>query len=147
MIDSFKGENSFLSNFHPSPIVMDGIAYATVEHAFQAAKTEDQETRRKIANKDTPGKAKRAGGKRGILKDFDQTEWDTRKLVIMRQLVSDKFYTSPQLAAQLLATGTQQLVEGNVWNDTFWGVCKGIGKNHLGQILMEVRQNLFSDQS
>ena len=38
-ISSFHGENSFLSNFYPAPCVYEGETYATVEHAFQAAKT------------------------------------------------------------------------------------------------------------
>jgi ribA/ribD-fused uncharacterized protein len=142
MIDSFKGENSFLSNFYPSPVTMDGITYPTVEHAFQAAKTDDQEIRQQIANKATPGKAKRAGGGRGIVKDFDQVAWDVKKVATMRQLVFDKFFCYPDLADQLKATGTQQLIEGNVWNDTFWGVCRGNGQNHLGEILMQVRNEL-----
>lgn len=43
---------------------------------------------------------------------------------------------------RLLATGSAELIEGNVWNDTFWGVCRGRGQNHLGRILMEVRDGL-----
>ena len=35
-----------------------------------------------------------------------------------------------------------ELIEGNVWNDTFWGVCNGKGHNHLGKILMKVRDEI-----
>ena len=41
-----------------------------------------------------------------------------------------------------MATGDAELVEGNTWNDTYWGVCNGVGHNHLGKILMQVRQEL-----
>ena len=44
--------------------------------------------------------------------------------------------------ANLLATGKATLVEGNSWGDTFWGVCRGKGKNMLGKILMRVRKRL-----
>ena len=47
-----------------------------------------------------------------------------------------------ELREQLLATGEAQLIEGNTWNDTFWGVCKGKGQNWLGRILVEVREEL-----
>ena len=33
-------------------------------------------------------------------------------------------------------------IEGNTWNDTFWGVCNGQGQNWLGKILMLVRSEL-----
>ena len=118
MIKTFAGENAFLSNFYASPINYEGIVYPTVEHAFQAAKTNDPQTRQAIADKDTPAKAKRAGGKRGILKDFDQASWEDKKVETMRTIVRLKF-ENPELRAKILATGDQELQEGNIWNDTF----------------------------
>jgi predicted NAD-dependent protein-ADP-ribosyltransferase YbiA (DUF1768 family) len=47
-----------------------------------------------------------------------------------------------RLANALLATGQAQLVEGNTWNDTYWGVCHGEGLNVLGMLLMQVRADL-----
>ena len=43
---------------------------------------------------------------------------------------------------KLLDTGDTELIEGNNWHDTFWGVCKGKGQNNLGKILMEVRKDI-----
>ncbi len=143
MIKQFHGEHAFLSNFHPSPITIDGILYSTVEHAFQAAKTNDTATKQTIAAKDTPGKAKRAGGKRGILTDFDQTAWESVKIQTMERLLRLKFQ-DPTLAAQLKATGDQELQEGNIWNDTVWGISlkTGKGQNHLGKLLMKIRSEI-----
>jgi len=143
MIAQFKGPYAFLSNFHPSPIHYEGIDYPTVEHAFQAAKTNDQETRKLIAAKDTPGKAKRAGGRRGILPDFDQSAWEARKLDVMEQVCRLKF-AIPELAELLRSTGDQELQEGNNWNDTVWGVSlkTGKGQNNLGRILMKIRDSI-----
>jgi predicted NAD-dependent protein-ADP-ribosyltransferase YbiA (DUF1768 family) len=56
--------------------------------------------------------------------------------------VKDKFSRNPELRVKLLNTGDLQLVEGNYWGDTFWGVCNGKGENHLGKILMRVRKEL-----
>lgn len=143
MIKQFKGQFAFLSNFHPSPIIFEGQQFPTVEHAFQAAKTADREIRAKIAAKNTPGKAKRAGGRRGIIKDFDFEAWESKKIQVMETCVRAKF-EDPQLAEQLRATGNQELLEGNHWNDTFWGVSikTGKGKNHLGRILMQIRSEI-----
>ena len=42
----------------------------------------------------------------------------------------------------LLSTNELEIEEGNVWGDTYWGVCRGIGANRLGKILMKVRQEI-----
>lgn len=142
MIEKFHGEHAFLSNFHPSPITFEDIDYPTVEHAFQAAKSSNPETRRTIAAKDTPGKAKRAGGRRGIVKDFDFDAWEVKKVETMEHLCRLKF-ADPTLRSLLKATGDQELQEGNNWNDTFWGVSlkTGKGRNNLGRILMKIRDD------
>ena len=63
-IDSFRAEFAFLSNFHPSPIILDdGETYPTAEHAFQALKTDDPEERRKVREAPTPAAAKSRGKK------------------------------------------------------------------------------------
>ncbi len=90
----------------------------------------------------TPNKAKRLGGpksKGGIV--TKRPNWDTIKLDVMLYLLRQKF-SIPKLKAKLLATGDQELVEGNKWHDTFWGVCNGVGSNHLGRLLMQVRQEV-----
>lgn len=49
----------------------------------------------------------------------------------------------PAIAEDLLDTGDQRLVEGNVWGDRYWGVCDGVGENWLGELLMQVRDELL----
>lgn len=136
MIDKFSGKNRFLSNFWPAPIIYKGKKYYTVEHAYQASKTLDEDECEAIRLASTPGKAKRLGSKVTI-----QPDWDNIKYRIMKELVMLKFQI-PELAEKLLATNGQILVEGNIWGDTYWGVCDGIGNNHLGEILMMVRGKL-----
>jgi predicted NAD-dependent protein-ADP-ribosyltransferase YbiA (DUF1768 family) len=50
---------------------------------------------------------------------------------------------NPELAKRLTATGHRKIIEGNYWGDTFWGVCKGIGENHMGKIIMQTRGELY----
>lgn len=61
-------------------------------------------------------------------------------VVVMLNLLRIKF-SDPMLRQQLVDTGDAELVEGNAWNDTFWGVSlkTGMGKNWLGRLLMQVR--------
>lgn len=137
VIDRFHGEYDFLSNFYPAPVTFERIEFPTVEHAFQAAKTRDRGLRLTVANAPSPGTAKRMGRRLTL-----RSDWEASKVAVMRELVWLKFSTNPELCARLLATGQATLVEGNTWNDRFWGICQGEGKNQLGLILMEVRREL-----
>jgi predicted NAD-dependent protein-ADP-ribosyltransferase YbiA (DUF1768 family) len=55
--------------------------------------------------------------------------------------VREKF-KNEELAQLLIDTDDHELIEGNWWHDYFWGVCNGKGENHLGKILMDVREEL-----
>lgn len=61
---------------------------------------------------------------------------------VMLQLLRQKFLGDEELRRKLLRTGDAMLVEGNYWGDTYWGVCFGSGKNMLGKLLMQVREEL-----
>lgn len=87
----------------------------------------------------TPLEAKRLGKRVPI----DVGEWNARRLSVMRMVVRAKFEQNPKLQQLLLAT-TEPIVEDNNWGDTYWGKRRGIGSNHLGQILQEVRSSLIA---
>ena len=72
-------------------------------------------------------------------------DWESVRLSVMARVVGAKFMQNPNLAVRLVATGMMPLVEGNIWGDTFWGVDArtGNGENHLGKILMNVREDLL----
>lgn len=136
MIDSFSGKNRWLSNFWLSNVVFDGLVYPSTENAYHAAKTLDKEERRKFLNI-SPGSAKSLGRKVVL-----RADWDSFRLLVMKEITAQKFMKGSFLAEKLIATGNQELVEGNNWNDIFWGKCNGFGQNHLGRILMERRDFL-----
>jgi ribA/ribD-fused uncharacterized protein len=131
-----SAQTRFLSNFYPANIVYEGIRYPSSEHAYQAAKTLDQGVRKQIAIASTPGQAKRFGQKVPVRKD-----WDLVKRRIMKEILELKF-NIPSLRDKLLETDVLYLEETNTWGDRYWGVCKGSGQNHLGHILMEIRNDL-----
>ena len=138
MITSFFGEYRFLSNFWPCEVFLDGMLFKSVEHAYVAAKTEDLMLRSIIQNVQTPSQAKQYGKTLKLRND-----WDIIKLHIMRNLLEQKF-KDPVLKQLLSNTKPHQLIEGNSWGDKFWGQCPlGDGKNHLGKMLMEIRDNIF----
>jgi len=85
---------------------------------------------------DTPGQAKKLGKSIELRPD-----WEEIKIEVMRELLRQKFDITKHydLWLELHMTKPDELVEGNWWGDTFWGVCKGKGENHLGKLLMEIR--------
>lgn len=140
IINSFEKEYDFLSNFYPCEINFDGIDYPSSEHAYQAAKSHDRNVKLKIAQLESPGKAKRYARTIEI-----EPNWDKNKLNIMRNILAKKFASGSQLHKKLKETGSAILIEGNTWGDIFWGMCGGKGKNHLGKILMEIRDDPFDE--
>lgn len=133
LVDVFKGEYRFLSNFWLCKISYEGISYPSVEHAYVAAKTLDERERVKISKLKYPSDAKKAGYKLKL-----RSDWETVKVGIMEDLLIEKF-SHPSLKKMLLSTGDAILEEGNTHNDTFWGICNGVGENMLGMLLMKVR--------
>ena len=141
MINSFSGEHRWLSNFWPAVVVLDGVAYPSVENAYQASKFDIHKRQQFVTC--TAAEAKKFGKILGN----PPLEWQAVKTHLMAAFVAEKFKPGSELAQKLLATGDQELIEGNWWGDTFWGVCRGKGENHLGKILMEQRRKIQHEQS
>ena len=148
MITSFKDNYNFLSNFYYAPFTFMGNTYDTNEHFFQSAKGSNIDTCEEIRNALTPGMAKRLGKKCEIRQD-----WDNIKLNVMRLGLHLKFQ-NPGLKISLLKTRNHKLIEGNTWGDEYWGMVyepqldltlKWVGSNHLGILLMELREEIEND--
>ena len=135
-IFGFKGEYRFLSNFYETPITYEGMTYPSVENAYQAAKSIILEDRQKFVN--ISSKEAKSLGKKITLRE----DWDAIKLQVMWNLLYEKFTRNRKLYSALVLTGKAHIEETNWWGDKFWGTCKGEGENHLGKLLMKLRENL-----
>ena len=139
MIYLFKNEHKWLSNFEPCEIELHGNIYQSVESAYQSEKSNNENWKRFCLNNSSRD-VKIASKKIKIRKD-----WNDVKLRIMENLLKQKFSKEP-FKKLLLQTGDENIVEGNYWNDVEWGVdltrSPNIGENHLGRIIMKIRDNL-----
>ena len=133
VIDKFDGKYFFLSNFYPCEIKYDGLTYNSSEALFQALKCVNSSDRKLFIGL-TASQSKKLGRKVNLRPD-----WESVKIDIMKLVIHEKFSQNPYLKKQLLCTENSTLIEGNTWNDTFWGVCNGVGENNLGKILMAER--------
>jgi ribA/ribD-fused uncharacterized protein len=139
-IDEFRGKYYFLSNFYPNAsTVFEKVEYSSSECAYQAAKTKNKEIRILFTDM-TPKESKSFWHKKENQKYFREDWNDEYKLKVMKEVVKSKFEKNLFLRIKLVMTKEKLLIEGNYWKDTFWGICDGIGKNYLGKILMEVRE-------
>lgn len=135
-VDRFRQEYDYLSNFYPVCVRVEGIEYLSSEAAYQAAKCARREDRT-LFTALGPRDAKQLGRKLPL-----RSDWEDVKVQEMKKIVRAKFVQNPHLARFLTETGDAELVEGNTWHDTFWGVDlkTGEGENHLGKILMALRE-------
>ena len=138
-INEFRGKYFFLSNYYNCPVTYKSLTYQNTEAAFHAQK---DISRSSEFTKLNPADAKKLGRKVTLRKD-----WELVKDQFMYEIVLAKFKQNPHLIPKLLATGTATLIEGNTWNDKYWGVDirTNIGQNKLGKILMDIRK-LFQNQ-
>ncbi|UNT96093.1 NADAR family protein [Allobaculum mucilyticum] len=139
-ITRFRDEYFFLSNMYPVPIEFEGVKYLCSESAYQASKCIDPKDREQFVSLDGYEAKK-------LSREIPwRSDWFDINLDVMCACLKDKFTRHPQLAEQLLATGDAKLIEGNTWDDQFWGVCDGVGENHLGKLLMQVRSELKEEK-
>ena len=130
----FFEDYAFLSNFHPSPIVIGGVQYRTVEHAYMAYKTTSNDEKLRLSRVLKANEVKKEGQKVTLRPD-----WEYMRVAAMHHCLYEKFKI-PELREALAKTGNKYLEEKNWWNDKFWGVCNGEGLNMLGKLLMMVRE-------
>lgn len=135
-IYGFFGSTRWLSNFHLAPVQFEGLLYPSTEHAYQAARY--SQDMRKYCLGMTAINVMKWGRVKPRRSDH---------LDVMTEVIEQKFNEHPELKIKLHATGHQTIAEMNDWQDTYWGVCwhpEGYvyGENHLGEIIMRVRDRL-----
>lgn len=144
---------SCLSQWWPSPFVVDGVEYATAEHWMMAGKARlfgDAEAERRVLAAEHPAEAKKAGR---LVRDFDQETWERERFRIVVEGSVHKFAAQDDLRLFLLNTGNRVLVEASPV-DRIWGIGLAAddeaaaeperwrGLNLLGFALMEAREQL-----
>lgn len=142
VIDNFRGQYYFLSNFSPYGFICKNRwEWKTVEHYFQAYKSVDNYHLHLIRKSETPAKAKKLGSSIKLRDD-----WDVIKVWIMETALKYKFEQNKDIKQRLVDTKDAMLIEGNMWHDNFWGDCKcnkcrnKTGINVLGNLLMQIRE-------
>lgn len=135
-----------LSNLYKRPIQFESQVFATAEHAYQAGKAAKKIVRDWLLSAPTPALVAMAA--HGLYSWDIVSNWSQIKYDRMRAVLKAKFTQHEDLRALLLSTGNAKLVEAgrvdNLVNRT-WGIVNGKGKNMLGVMLMELREELRAE--
>ena len=149
----FFRQDAFLSNFHPSTFELDGKTYNCVEQYYCSQKARcfgDREKKVEIMCSTNPREMKFLGGR---ITGFNQQFWGQKQIEVMHKAVGARFTQNQDLAKKFLETGDNTLAEASA-RDTYWGTGVSMfeknafnqkawsGSNHLGNIIMKVRDNL-----
>lgn len=147
-------ENGCFSNWYRAEFDYAGKHFNSVEQFMMYHKVimfRQYQLAEKILAADDPSEIKRLGRTR--FPEFDAALWEKTCYAIVRRGVRAKFEQNPDILQLLLATDEKVLAECSQ-KDTKWGIGLAIddpdcyhpsqwnGKNYLGRILMEVRDDL-----
>jgi ribA/ribD-fused uncharacterized protein len=131
------------SNLFKRPILFEGTEYPTAEHAYQAGKASKEAVRKWILSAPSPSLVAMAA--HGLYTWDIVPNWSKIKFDRMRAVLWAKFDQHDDLRKLLVSTGSSRLIENatvdNLVNRT-WGEVNGKGKNMLGVLLMELRDQL-----
>lgn len=137
MINNFRGEYNWLSNMYFCDVEYKNNIFKSVENAYMFAKADTSGEWLKFCLENPPNICKKKSRNIEVRED-----WDNIKLSVMYDLLIQKFSQEP-FRTKLLATGNENIQEGNYWNDTFWGVDlkqnPNTGENNLGRLIMYIR--------
>jgi ribA/ribD-fused uncharacterized protein len=144
-----NGHYGCFSNLYRRPMVFAGRTYPTAEHAYQAGKPRKPEVRDWLMAAPSPSLLAMAA--HGLYSWDIVPGWSKGRYDRMRAVVGAKFAQHPDLAEILLSTGDARIVESATVDNEVnrrWGCVKRgdqwIGMNWLGEILMDVREELRS---
>lgn len=125
------------SNYYPSRFFVFGHWWNWSEAPYQAMKTVIPTEIHEI-HKATKANDTRLLGQKVTLRP----DWDQVKYAVMKDVCMAKFLQNRDLLKQLLETGDEELIEDSPV-DYYWGCgADGTGKNMLGKVLMEIREEL-----
>lgn len=151
---AFATANAYLSNFFRCDLEYNGLLFDSAERAYQFERCKRLGAP-EIAQQVLDAKDAKAC-KQASWYVKSTPEWDAQKRGIMKEIVTEKFSQNDLLLESLLATGKKALIEATT--DMFWGAATVIGskllkngswkgRNELGLILVEVREELKRERN
>ena len=146
-------ENGYLSNWYPSILTLNGVAFSSMEQYMMYRKAvcfgDDKVAAQILATEDV-AEIKALGR---LVSGYDENLWNGVRQIVVYEGLLAKFSQNPELREQLKGTESAILAECAV-KDRIWGIglsmhdpnrldrAKWQGQNLLGYALMMVRERL-----
>ncbi|WP_082845409.1 NADAR family protein [Paraburkholderia caribensis] len=133
------------SNLYKRDIEFEGTVFPTAEHAYQAGKARKPQVREWLLAAPSPSLLAMAA--HGLYVWDIAPEWSKTKFDRMKRVLTAKYSQHDDLRKLLLGTGDAVLIETATVDNAvnrLWGEVNGKGQNKLGQLLMEVRDELLA---
>ena len=152
---AFKNPRNVLTNFYPCDIKIEGQTFKSSEHAYLWQKCTDvlePGLAERIFHAGTAAEAKEIS--RELPRGIDYSEWNKKKLEVMRNVLQAKLKCCSLYGDALRRSGTNILVEAT--KDPYWGanlspyLVKSTkpdlfpGMNFLGKLHMEIRHQMLT---
>jgi ribA/ribD-fused uncharacterized protein len=135
----------YFSPYTAHAILVDGVIYATVEHAYQCQRYTDQKIIEEIRAATSPVKAWETSTKYKHLQ-IPEFKDENHKLEVMKKLMRLKALQHEEIKKALLDSEDMKIVKHIVTyppGDGFWDDGEdGAGLNHMGRMWMEIREEL-----
>lgn len=128
-------------NFSSFRVLVDGVLYCTLEHAYQASKflQSAPEIAEQIINAYSAHEAQKIAFAN---RDKQRKDWSEVKVEIMEKLVRLKVEQNPYVKQKLMQTKNYIICEDSP-KDAFWGISPNRdGRNELGKIYMKIREDI-----
>lgn len=127
-----------LDNFSSFKVEWNGYLYSSLEEAFQAASFmgSDEEMVELVKKSHSAHEAQKIAYAN---RDKQRSDWDTKCLEVMEELLRLKVKQNPYVLKKLLETKDYYIVEDSP-KDSFWGWGEDRnGENNLGKLWMKIR--------
>lgn len=127
------------------PLRVNGEQIGSSEGLYQALRFPHEPTwQKEIIEQTNPMTSKMKAKKDGRRDQHSRPDWYEVQLDVMRWVLRVKLAQHPVMSGSLKRSGERKIVEKSA-RDTFWGAVEGEdgvlrGQNHLGLLLMEVRE-------
>ncbi len=139
----YEHEFYVFSNFSSFAIEWKGKLWMTSEHVYQAEKFTDEKIKEQIRAFRSAHEAFKFAKAN---KDKYQKRWHDINFSVMKKILHAKVTQHPYVKKKLLESGNRVLIEDS-WRDDFWGWGPNKdGKNHLGKLWMEVRDEVRANE-
>ena len=135
-----SGDYGFMSNLYRREIKFENRLFRSSEDAYQFGKPLDCMTAEWLISAPKPHLCAMAA--HGLMAFDIRPDWQAIKVDRMRDVLRAKFNQHEDLKQRLIDTGDVVLIEDSK-TDNFWGVGRYMrGQNKLGELLMQVRDEL-----